>query len=113
MRQKRTSSLIAIVSAIVAGVIFLGGCTAKITQEQLDRLNALYRNEAELQDKIAKAKSETSDLERELSARKKELNDCREKSDFIKKKLEDWPNVWPDWNPEEEAKKMKENEESM
>jgi septal ring factor EnvC (AmiA/AmiB activator) len=85
--------------AFIAGSIFISSCSNKITEEQLVQLKDLRHQEKNLTESLMKKKAENSALEKEIKARKSELNDCSKTSDFIKQKLAQWPNVWPDYNP--------------
>ncbi len=83
--------------AFLAGSMFVSSCSNKITEEQLAKLKDMRHQEKINLDAIAKKKAENSALEKEIKARKQELNDCSKTSDFIKQKLAQWPNVWPDY----------------
>lgn len=93
-----------VLKATAAAVIFAGSslfltdCTSMITEEQLAMLQDLRRQEAQLTENIQTAKSELNKLKSELKSRESELNDCNEKTQFVKDKLSQWPNVWPEGN---------------
>lgn len=78
--------------------LFLTDCTSMITEEQLAMLQDLRRQEAQLTENIQTAKSDLNRLKSELKSRESELNDCNQKTQFVKDKLSQWPNVWPDNN---------------
>jgi predicted CopG family antitoxin len=80
-------------------MIGLAGCPCKISDEDYQKLQDLRKEERTLSDQISKLNSEKSGLGKELSARKSEVDKCKEDMDFVKKKLSEWPNVWPDWTP--------------
>ena len=107
MSLKKFISGVSFASAIVATSFILGGCTPKITQEQLQQLQQLRAQERNLSDMLDKKKVEKSKLERELQDRQGELKKCNDDKDFIQKKLAEWPNVWPDYKPEEPAGEVK------
>jgi hypothetical protein len=54
-----------------------------------------------LNQEIANTKSEYAKLEKELKARQAELEKCKEDKNFVQGKFQAWPNVWPDWSPEQ------------
>lgn len=84
----------------VVGIgLFLSSCSNKITEEQLMQLRELRKQERALNESLSKKKDEKARLERELNARKAELKDCEDKTQFVKNKLAQWPDVWPDWKP--------------
>lgn len=82
----------------VASSLFLTDCTSMITEEQLAMLQDLRRQEAQLTENIQTAKADLNKLKSELKSRESELNDCNDKTQFVKDKLSQWPNVWPDNN---------------
>ncbi len=86
---------------VLAGGLFMSSCSSKITDEQLAQLDGLRRDEAKLNEQISQVKNEKSRLEAELNARKAELKECQDKVNYIKQKLATWPDVWPDWKPEQ------------
>lgn len=89
-------------AVMLAGAMFVSSCSNKITEEQLAKLKELRHQEKNLTESLQKKKAENAALEKEIRARKSELNDCSKTSDFIKQKLAQWPNVWPDY-PRKEA----------
>ncbi len=88
------------VGTVLAVSYFFTACTPKVTEEQLLKLKQLKDKERELTSQIAAKKNEKASLEKELQARLGELKDCQKESDYIKSKLTNWPDVWPDWKPE-------------
>ncbi len=103
MQFKSLISKIGIGSAIVAVSVLFMDCSNKITEEQLAQLKELRKQERSLTAKISDIKSDKAAVEKELNARKAEMKKCQEDTEFVKKKLSQWPNVWPDWKPEQEA----------
>lgn len=81
---------------IAVSSVFLTDCTSMVTEEQLATLQDLRRQEATLQDDITKAKNTLTSLKSELSKSQAELKDCNEQTSFVKEKLSQWPDVWPD-----------------
>lgn len=103
MKNKKLSSIIsAFVIFVITGVM-LSSCSNKITEEQLLQIKELRKQDKLLDDKIATQKAELSEIEKELAARKAILNDCNKRQDYVKAKLNAWPNIWPDWKPEPPA----------
>jgi chromosome segregation ATPase len=86
-------------TSVLAAVIFFTSCTPKVTEEQLAQLKELREKERSLTELISKRKQEKSKLEAELRARQNELKKCNDDKDFVKQKLSEWPNCWPDWKP--------------
>ncbi len=100
MPKSKLISSAGLTSLFLGAALFLGSCTAKITEEQLAQLKELYTKEKSLSESIDKKKDEKSKLEAELRARKDEQKKCQDEVDFIKQKLSLWPDIWPDWKPE-------------
>ncbi len=98
MNIKRTLALFGTGSLIIAS-ISLTSCTSMITEEQLAQLQELRRKDRQLNEDISNKNAEINKIESEINARKKELNDCNKERDFVKQKISEWPNVWPDYNP--------------
>ncbi|MCS7177086.1 MAG: hypothetical protein NZ960_05650 [Candidatus Kapabacteria bacterium] len=90
---------VAIGATLLAGLLGVGGCTPKITEEQLQRLRELRAQERQLLQDIQRKDSDKSRLQREISSRQAELNRCQEAKRFVQEKLAAWPNVWPDYTP--------------
>lgn len=88
-----------ILVTIVAFGLLFSSCSNKITEEQLMQLRELRKQERSLNETISKRKDEKMKLERELNSRKAELKECQDKTNFVKDKLANWPDVWPDWKP--------------
>lgn len=105
MKIKSLVTTFGISSALIVSSVFLTNCTSKITEQQLAQLQELRREESRLTQEISKKKSEKDGLDREVSARQAEVKKCNDEMDFIKKKLSQWPNVWPDYSPEAEQPK--------
>lgn len=101
MRKSRFFSVMGISTIIIISALFLGSCSNKITEEQLKQVKELRVEERSLMDNIQKKKDEKARLEAELNARKSELKKCQEEVDYLKKRLSTWPDIWPDWKPEQ------------
>ena len=101
MQKSRFFSATGIGSLIICAALFLSSCSNKITEEQLKQIKELKAQERSLQDDIQKKKDEKAKLESELNSRKSELKKCSDEVDFIKQKLATWPDIWPDWKPEQ------------
>jgi septal ring factor EnvC (AmiA/AmiB activator) len=101
MQKRSLFSKTGLSMIVLAAGLFLSSCSSKITDEQLAQLDGLRRDEAKLNEQISKVKNEKSRLEAELNARKSELKQCEDQVNYIKAKLATWPDVWPDWKPEQ------------
>ncbi len=101
MQKRKLFSKTALGTLVLAAGLFMSSCSNKITDEQLTQLDGLRRDEAKLNEQISNVKNKKSRLEAELNARKAELKQCEDKVNYIKEKLATWPDVWPDWKPEQ------------
>lgn len=95
MKFNRLNKRMAVASLALFSVFFLTNCTSMITKEQLAKMGELRQKEATLTQDIVKSERELSGLKKELKDRQSEVAKCKEESDFVKSKLNDWPNVWP------------------
>lgn len=100
MRFKGMIAALGISAVVLGSSVSFTGCTSMITEEQMAQLQELRKQERSLKQEINSTKSDISNIESEIRSRQSELDDCTEKADFIKSKLGQWPNVWPDYNPE-------------
>ena len=91
MSKKSFKSKVWMGSAVLVSSLMLYNCTSMVTEEQLAQLDELRKAEKSLTNEIAEKKSEKAGLQKELKSRQAE---------FVKGKLSQWPNVWPDWSPE-------------
>ncbi|GBD07527.1 hypothetical protein HRbin21_01356 [bacterium HR21] len=86
-------------TVLLLSTLMLGGCTPKITQEQLQRLRELRAQERQLTQNIQQKEADKGRLQREISSRQGELGQCQDKKRFVQEKLAAWPNVWPNYTP--------------
>jgi septal ring factor EnvC (AmiA/AmiB activator) len=101
MQKRKYFSIATIGSIAIACALFLGSCSNKITEEQLKQIKELRAQERSLTENISKKKDEKAKLEAELNARKSDLKKCEDENNLIKQKLATWPDIWPDWKPEQ------------
>lgn len=99
---------IAIASLALGGVIMSSSCTSMVTDEQLVMLKDLRDQKASLSAEIKRVQDETRALQSELSRKKADAEDCEKKKKFVEDKLKNWPNVWPDYNPDKPTIKLEE-----
>jgi len=99
MKFRKIATAIGMSSIIMFSAMSFTGCTPKITDEQLARLQELRKLERQLNADISTKQGEISKMEGEIKSRQAELNDCSKDKDFIIQKLAQWPNVWPDYTP--------------
>ncbi len=88
---------------VTAGATMLASCSSKITDEQLAELQKLRNQEQTLTQQINAAKQERSKLQGEVKAQQSQLDQCNSNKQFVNGKLQQWPNVWPDWQYTEDS----------
>lgn len=86
-------------TAAFGAALVLTSCTCHIKEEQQAMINQLRTEEKQLNADIAKAESDKSRISNELSARENEVRQCNERKAFVQDKMNKWPNIWPDWDP--------------
>lgn len=99
MSKKGFITRIGVGSLLLAFVLFAASCTSMISEEQLQQLKELRKQERSLTEMIEKKKDQKSRLERELKSRQAELDNCTEQKEFVQDKLSRWPDIWPDYDP--------------
>ncbi len=102
MKLKKALSVLSVGVILFAGGLSLTSCSNAITEEQLAEISDLRRDQRSLTQKIETRQGELNEIERELKAQQSKLDDCEKRQKFVKEKLAQWPNVWPDWSPEKE-----------
>ncbi len=100
MNFRKIGKALGIPTAAIGIALLASSCRPMVTPEQLQTLKSQREQKASLTEQIAAQKKEASKIKSEIGARKAELKKCQEDSDFIKQKLSQWPNVWPDYNPQ-------------
>ncbi len=99
MRIKSLFTGAGVCSVILLSSFFLSNCTPKVTEEQLAKLKELREKERSLTQQISVKQGEIGKLEKELNSRKSEADNCGKEREFVKQKLAQWPNIWPDYTP--------------
>jgi len=95
--RKGRASMLA--TAAFGAALVLTSCTCHIKEEQQAMINQLRTEEKQLNADIAKAESDKSRISKELSARENEVRQCNERKAFVQDKMNKWPDIWPDWDP--------------
>jgi peptidoglycan hydrolase CwlO-like protein len=99
MKLTKLAAAIGVSAIVLSSSMSFTGCTAMITEEQMARIQELRAKEKQLNAEISSKESEISKIEGEIRSRQAELTDCNKDKDFIMQKLNQWPNVWPDYTP--------------
>jgi len=99
-RKDRAGLLLA---AAFGAAIVLSSCTCKIKEEQQAMINQLRTSDKQLSADTKKAESDKAKILAEVTSRQGEVRRCNEKKAFVQDKMARWPDVWPDWNPNEPA----------
>ena len=99
--NQEIGKILLVATILFGSSLLLTDCTPKITEEQKAKLQELYREETSLKNQISTVESENIKLRKELKARNAELKKCQDDKAFVEDKLKQWPNVWPDYDPNE------------
>lgn len=91
----------ALATLAVGAVIFASSCTSMVTEEQLIMLQDLRDQKASLSAEIKRVQDDTRALQSQLNAAKATADDCERRRKYVEDKLKNWPNSWPDFNPNE------------
>lgn len=90
--------------ATAFGAAFLlASCTCKIKEEQQAMINQLRTSEKQISADIQKTEADKTKILAEVTSRQGEVRRCNEKKAFVQDKMARWPDVWPDWNPNQPA----------
>ena len=98
--KNRTSLLFA---AGFSAAVLLTSCTCTIKEEQQAMINQLRTEEKQLNSDIAKADGDKGRITSELNNRQAEVRRCNERRAFVQDKMNKWPNIWPDYDPNQPA----------
>lgn len=85
--------------ATLGTALVLTSCTCKIKDEQLAQIRQLRTEEKQIAADILKAESDRTRIQGELASRQGDVRKCNERKAFVQSKLGQWPNIWPDWDP--------------
>ncbi|MBI2793424.1 MAG: hypothetical protein HYX66_02085 [Ignavibacteria bacterium] len=103
LRMDRANLLLA---TAFGAALLLTSCTCKIKEEQQAMINQLRTSDKQLTADIKKAEGDKTKILAEVTSRQGEVRRCTEKKAFVQDKMNRWPNVWPDWNPNQPAPAM-------
>ncbi len=99
MKIKKISSLI-FLTAIFSSSVIMTSCSCKVTDEQLAQIAELRRQQKTISAKVTSTQNEKAKMNRELQNRQAEADDCNKRKDIVKQRLNQWPNIWPDYTPQ-------------
>lgn len=99
MKLKKVCSLVCMGATIATSVVVLSSCTCKINEEQLAKIAELRKQEKSLTAEIATENSNRAKINNELQSINSQAKDCDKRLQIVKQRLQEWPNVWPDYSP--------------
>ncbi len=97
MKLKKIVSGASFCITILIGSVIITSCSCKITEEQLEKIADLRRQEKTVSSEITSTQNERAKMNKELQARKAEADDCNQKRNIVRQRLSQWPNIWPDY----------------
>lgn len=86
-------------AALSVGIVLVLSSCCSVKEEQLAAIRQLRVDEKQLSADIETAKASKARVSGELASRQAEVNRCNDHRAAIEKNLSNWPNIWPDWDP--------------
>lgn len=90
MRDLRKVTLPLIIAALMAGSVFLGGCTRHPSEEEMRQLNDLKAEVASLEKQVGMRQSATADLQKQIAEKEDRMKWCAGEQDAVKARLQNW-----------------------
>jgi septal ring factor EnvC (AmiA/AmiB activator) len=82
-----------------AGLMLFASACCSVKEEQLAAIRQLRVDEKQLNADIETAEKNRATVARELASRQGDLQRCNDQKAAIERNLSNWPNIWPDWDP--------------
>jgi septal ring factor EnvC (AmiA/AmiB activator) len=90
MRDLKRVAFPVIIAAVLAGSVFLGGCTRHPSEEEMQQLNDLKAEVASLEKQISEREGAKANLEKQIAAKDEKLKWCAGEQDAVKQRLQNW-----------------------
>ena len=90
MRDLKRVAFPVIAAALLAGSVFLGGCTRHPSDEEMKQLNDLKAEVASLEKQISGREGTKANLEKQVAAKDDKLKWCASEQDAVKQRLQNW-----------------------
>ena len=90
MRNLKKVTFPLIIAALVAGSIFLGGCTRHPSEEEMRQLNDLKAEVASLEKQVGEREGAKASLQKQIAAKEDRMKWCAGEQDAVKQRLQNW-----------------------
>jgi septal ring factor EnvC (AmiA/AmiB activator) len=78
------------IATLMAGSIFLGGCTRHPSEEEMRQLNDLKAEVASLEKQVGEREAAKANLQKQIAAKEDRLKWCASEQDAVKQRLQNW-----------------------
>jgi outer membrane murein-binding lipoprotein Lpp len=76
--------------ALMAGSVFLGGCTRHPSEEEMRQLDDLKAEVASLEKQVSERSGAKSDLQKQIAGKEDRMKWCASEQDVVKQRLQNW-----------------------
>jgi outer membrane murein-binding lipoprotein Lpp len=90
MRDLKKVTFPLIIAALMAGSVFLGGCTRHPSEEEMRQLNDLKAEVASLEKQVSDREGAKTNLLKQIAAKEDRLKWCASEQDAVKQRLQNW-----------------------
>ncbi|MGA9365792.1 MAG: hypothetical protein WBW16_15630 [Bacteroidota bacterium] len=90
MRDLKKVTFPLIIAALVAGSVFLGGCTRHPSEEEMRQLNDLKAEVASLEKQVSERDGAKANLQKQIAAKEDRMKWCAGEQDAVKQRLQNW-----------------------
>jgi outer membrane murein-binding lipoprotein Lpp len=90
MRDLKKVTVPLIIAALMAGSVFLGGCTRHPSEEEMRQLNDLKAEVASLEKQVSDREGAKANLAKQIAAKEDRMKWCASEQDAVKQRLQNW-----------------------
>jgi len=90
MRDLKKAAFPLMIAALMAGTIFLGGCTRHPSEEEMRQLNDLKAEVASLEKQVGEREAAKANLQKQIAAKEDRLKWCASEQEVVKQRLQNW-----------------------
>jgi septal ring factor EnvC (AmiA/AmiB activator) len=90
MRDLKKVTFPLIIAGLVAGSVFLGGCTRHPSEEEMRQLNDLKAEVASLEKQVSDREGAKANLQKQIATKEDRMKWCAGEQDAVKQRLQNW-----------------------